>query len=184
MTPKIIFIHGNGGGTGHDNWYLWCVRELKKYNIDAIAPDFPDSMFARSKFWLPFLKELGADEDTVLVGHSSGAVAALRYAEQNKIYGSVILGASYTDLGDDVEKQSGYFDTAWDWNAIKNNQHWIVQYASTDDPYIPILEARYIRDKLQTEYQEFTDEGHFGEDKGKTEFPEIVEELVRKLQLK
>ncbi|HEY5695534.1 MAG TPA: alpha/beta fold hydrolase [Candidatus Saccharimonadales bacterium] len=182
MQYKIIFIHGNGGGTGHDNWFPWCVSELKKQGIEAIAPDFPDPELARAEYWLPFLKdELRADQNTILVGHSSGAVAAMRHAENNKLKGSVLVGACYTDLGDEDEKQSGYYSVPWDWAAIKANQDWIIQFASTDDPYIPIEEARFIRDRLQTEYHEFDSQGHFGEDKKKTEFPELVQLLLTKL---
>lgn len=182
MQAKIIFIHGNGGGTGHDNWFPWCVNELKKHGIDAIAPDFPDPELARAEYWLPFLEDvLHADQDTILIGHSSGAVAAMRYAEKNKLKGTILAGASYTDLGDEDEKQSGYFSAPWDWPAIKANQNWIVQFASTDDPYIPIDEARFIRDQLQTEYHEFNDQGHFGEDKGKVKFPELVQALLAKI---
>ena len=176
---KAIFIHGNGGGTGSDAWYPWCVSELKKYNIRALAPDFPDPLLARAQYWLPFLEnELKSDENTVLVGHSSGALAAMRFAESRKIKGSILIGASHTDLGDEDEKKSGYFDSPWDWTAIRENQQWIIQFASTDDPYIPITEAHFIRDHLKTEYREFGDRGHFGQ----TEFPELLQALLTKIE--
>ena len=182
MKPKVIFIHGNGGGTGQDNWFPWCASEFKKHGFEAIAPDFPDPKLARAKYWLPYIQDvLKADEKTVLIGHSSGAVASMRCAETHKILGSVLVGANYTDLGYESEKQSGYFDTPWDWQAIKNNQKWVIQFASTDDPYIPINESRYIHDKLGSKYFEFNNQGHFGEDIGKTEFPELVSITISKL---
>lgn len=137
---------------------------------------------ARKEFWLPFLKdELKADKDTIIIGHSSGAVAAMRFAETNKIYGSILIGACYTDLKDEDEKISGYYNTPWNWEFIKNNQNWIVQFASTDDPYIPIEEARFIHEKLDTEYYEFTDQGHFSWENNKKEFPEIIKIMKEKL---
>ena len=137
---------------------------------------------ASEKAWLPFLEELGADEDTIFIGHSSGAVAAMRFAETRKILGSVLVGACYTDLNDELEKQSGYYNRSWNWDAIKANQKWIVQYASVDDPYIPIQEARHIHEQLKTEYYEYKDQGHFGDpDQSKESFPEIVEVLKKKL---
>ncbi len=143
----------------------------------------PDNVLARESQWLPFLKDkLGTDEDTILIGHSSGAVAAMRFAENNKLYGSVLVGACYTDLGDEDEKASGYYSRPWQWDKIKANQNWIIQFASTDDPYIPIEEARHIHKMLNTEYHEASDEGHYGEDTGKTEFPEIVDIISRKVQ--
>ena len=126
---------------------------------------------------MPFIKELGADENTILVGHSSGAVAAMRYAEKNKILGSILVGVCYTDLGEESERVSGYFDHPWDWGSIKNNQKWIVQFASTDDPYIPIEEARYVHEHLQTDYREHTDRGHFMD----LEFPELITAIKEKL---
>jgi len=178
---KVILIHGNGGGTGRDNWFPYLKKELNKIDIQCEAPDFPDSKLARAKFWLPFLKKLKADQNTILVGHSSGAIAALRYAENNKLLGSVLVGVYHTDLDDEGEKQSGYFDIPWQWAKIKNSQRWIAVYASKDDPYIPIKEPRFIKEKLAAEYFEFDDEGHFGSDKNKITFPEILKFLKSKL---
>lgn len=178
---KVIIIHGNGGGKPSDNWIPYLARELKKIGIEVIAREFPDNVLARQSYWIPFLKELKADQNTILIGHSSGAVAATRFAEKNKILGSVLVGTYYTDLGNEREKQSGYFDRPWDWEKIKNNQQWIIQFASTNDPWIPISQARLIQQKLNTEYHEFTDQGHFGGDYVKPTFPELLAAFKHKL---
>src|SRR6266403_6134272 len=126
---KIIFIPGNGGSKPTDHWFAYLKRKLEKYGITIIASEFPDNDLAREKYWLPFLKnELQADEETILVGHSSGAVAAMRFAEKNRILGSVLVGVCYTDLDDEKEKISGYYNRPWDWEAIKNNQKWIMEF--------------------------------------------------------
>jgi len=176
---KVIFIHGNGGSTINDNWFPWVKKELEGLGFEVIAKNLPDPIEAKSKIWLPFISSLGADENTIIIGHSSGAVAAMRYAQQNRILGSVLVSASHTDLGEESEKVSGYFDNPWDWKQIKDNQKWIVQFASTDDPYIPIKEARYIHEKLGTDYHEYGDQGHFGWNTGKKEFPELVAAIKR-----
>lgn len=176
-NTKVIFIHGNGGSTGDDNWMPSVAEELEKLGLQVSRKTFPDNEMARSEYWLPYIKELGADENTILIGHSSGAVAAMRFAEQHKILGTVLVSASYTDLGEESEKVSGYFEMPWDWKKIKQNQKFIIQFASTDDPYIPISEARYIHEQLLTEYHEFSDKGHFGWDKGIKVFPELITAL-------
>lgn len=178
---RAIFIPGNGGGTPKDNWFPYLKIELEKLGIKVIDKDFPDNQLARKKYWLPFIKELGADEHTILIGHSSGAVASMRYAENNKILGSALAGACYTDLGDENEKLSGYYNRPWVWEKIKSNQKWVVQFASTNDPWIPVQEARYIHEKLITQYFEFTDQGHFGGDYLKETFPELLEAIKVKL---
>ena len=120
---KIIFIHGNGGCTPQDNWFPYLKTELEKLGLCVIARQFPDAQLARADYWLPFLKnELNANEHTIIVGHSSGALAAMRFAEHNKLLGSILIGAMHTDLNIESERLSGYFDTPWNWTAIKNNQ--------------------------------------------------------------
>lgn len=178
---KVILIYGNGNSTMQDHWLPYVKTELEKHGFAVIAKDFPDLPLARESFWLPFIKELGADENTVLIGHSTGAIAAMRYAESNKILGSVLVGTYHTDLGDASEKESGYFDRPWDWEKIKQNQKFIIQFASQDDPYIPIEEARFVHEKLNTEYHEYTDQGHMGSDVNKTTFPDLVESLLKKI---
>lgn len=182
--PKIILIHGNGGSTADDIWFPYVKRELENLGLVVIAETFPDNKLGRQEFWLPFLKnKLKADENSLLIGQSTGAVVAMRFAEQNKIFGSVLVGASHTDLEEESEKIGGYFDKPWAWEKIKNNQNWIIQFASTDDPYIPIKEPRHIHAMLSTEYYEYTDRGHFGWDKHLIEFPELIQVVKKKLEL-
>jgi uncharacterized protein len=183
---RVVLLHGNGGGTGKDNWFPYIQEGLSKIRVECIAPDLPDSTLARAKYWLPYFSEtLKLGENDIVVGHSSGALAILKYAEENKLAGSVLAGTYYTDLGYEDERTSGYFDTPWDWDAIKSNQSWTAIFASPDDPYIPINEPKYIRDKLGSDYFELPGEGHFGgsEARVKLEFPELLGYLVSRLKM-
>ncbi|OGN28085.1 MAG: hypothetical protein A3A33_04065 [Candidatus Yanofskybacteria bacterium RIFCSPLOWO2_01_FULL_49_25] len=176
---NVIFIPGNGGGSTKENWFPYVQSELEKLGLTVIAEQFPDPDLARAEYWLPFLEKLGTDEHTILIGHSSGALAAMRYAEHHNILGSVLVGVAHTDGGDVKEKASGYFDTPWDWVAIKRNQQWIIEFHSTDDPYIAVAEARFVHDKLDADYHEFTDRGHFFPADA---FPELIESVTKKLK--
>jgi len=181
---KAILVPGNGGCKPTDNWFPYLKTELEKMGIDAVAPEFPDPQLARACYWLPFLEnELKADENTIIIGHSSGAIAAMRYAESHRILGSVLVGTYHTDLKNDYEKLSGYFNTPWNWEAIKKNQQWVIQFGSSDDPWIPIEEARFVHDKLSTDYYEFVDQGHFGGDYFKPTFPEALIAIQSKIAL-
>ena len=52
---------------------------------------------------------------------SSGAVAALRFAETHKVYAIILVGAYISDLGDETERVSGYFNRPWQWSAIRGD---------------------------------------------------------------
>ncbi len=177
-NTKVILIHGNSGGTGNDAWIPWLASELSQRGFEVLHPTFPDNVEAKALIWLPYLHELGADEKTILVGWSSGAVAAMRYAEKHKIKASVLIGACHTDLGEQSEKVSGYYDEPWDWDAIRRNQEWIAEFASIDDPFIPIEEGRFIHEKLGTEYYESSGKGHFGYPDAMLTFPEVLDVII------
>lgn len=171
---KAMIIPGNGGSLITDNWFSDVKDGLEHLGLNVVAENMPDPELARKEFWIPFmeLKELG--EDAVLIGHSSGAVAILRYLETHKCKLAILVGVYYTDLGDDDERQSQYFDEKWNWDEIKDNADKIIIFASKDDPYIPIAQPQFIKDEINAEYHEYLDEGHFGSDVHKTEFSEIV----------
>ena len=106
----------------------------------------------------------GADpSNVVLVGHSSGAQAALRYAERYPVRGVVLVAATYSDLGDAHERAPGYYpqprgggggeaageeSNPYLFDAMREHcRHWH-QFHSDDDPFIPLHEAERVRDGL------------------------------------
>ena len=116
----------------------------------------------------------------MLVGHSSGAQAALRYAETHKLKGVVLVAATYTDLGDAGERASGYYPSPdgsnlYDFEAMRANCPIWVQFHSDNDPFIPLREAEQIRDglSLTDSYHMLPGRSHFF-----SPFPELVAALL------
>lgn len=172
MSTRIIYIHGNGAMHWNFGFASWLKKELDTSGFETFFETFPDSIIARSEYWLPFIKEhVKASENDVIVGWSSGAVAAMRYAESNKIRGSILISPSYTDLGDDLEKQSGYFDKPWNWENIKNNQEKIALFYGDNDPYIPQEQFKFIENKLNPKAVKVANGKHFIEH---TDFPALL----------
>ncbi|MCL4379095.1 MAG: alpha/beta hydrolase [Candidatus Marsarchaeota archaeon] len=179
---KAMIIPGNGNADMSEIWFPYIKERLEELNIQVIAKNMPDPELARKSYWLPFIEqEVGEGADVILIGHSSGAVAIMRYLETRKIKGAVLVGACYTNLGSENEKLAGYYDEPWKWDTIRGNAEWIIQFGSLNDPYIPIQEMRFIHSKLNTEYYEYKDQGHFSSDVNKTEFPELIAALKKHL---
>ena len=80
--------------------------------------------------------------------------------------------------GDRHERASGYYRAPWRWEAIRGNQQWVGIFQSSDDPLIPVAEARVVAAQLRASYFEFADRGHFV-DRGP--FPELVAFVRKKL---
>ncbi|XP_057386117.1 serine hydrolase RBBP9 isoform X4 [Balaenoptera acutorostrata] len=106
---KAVIVPGNGGGdVATYGWYGWVKRRLEQIpGFQCLAKNMPDPITARESIWLPFMEtELHCDEETIIIGHSSGAIAAMRYAETHRVYAIVLVSAYTSDLGDDNERAS------------------------------------------------------------------------------
>lgn len=183
---RVIILPGNGcTNILQSNWYGWLKSALEKKGVQCTAENMPDPYQARRSIWIPFIRDtLKTDQDAILVGHSSGAQAALRYAEEHKVGGVVLVASTYTDLGDAGERASGYYplnnDTENRYNFAKmreNCPHWF-QFHSNDDCFIPLHEAERIRDGLQLSEEEhcyLTGRSHFFE----PPFPELLEVVTK-----
>ncbi|XP_071490576.1 serine hydrolase RBBP9-like [Diadema antillarum] len=175
---KVVIVPGNGcGDVENANWYAWLRDQLLKEGIQVILRSMPDPEVARESIWIPFMhKEMGCDEKTVIVGHSSGAVAANRYAEKYKVHGIVVVSPCVTHLGDENERASGYYSRPWEWQSIKENTNCIAIFGSDTDPFIPLREIQEVVDNLQPdETHIIPHRGHFME----RTFPELLD-VVRK----
>lgn len=173
---KVVIAPGNGSGDVEaSNWYGWLHEQLTAAGVNSILRNFPDPIKARESIWLPFMEnELGCNENTIIVGHSSGAEAAMRYAETHKVKGIVLVSACVTDLGIKSERISGYYNRPWKWKDICQNAGFIAQYGSTDDPFIPWEEQQQVADGLQSKLFKFEERGHFMSQ----DFPELLSYLT------
>ena len=159
---SVIICPGNGcTNIRQSNWYGVLHDQLRELKIRTYCEDFPDPLHARRDRWVPFIRSLAEQEENssevILVGHSSGAQAALRYAEEFEVHGCVLVSATYSDLGDAHERASGYYPqkkaNRVEQNPYlfermrKNCKNWY-QFHSDDDPFIPLREAELIRDGL------------------------------------
>ena len=166
-SPVVIICPGNGcSDIRRSNWYGRLFHELDKRGIACVCENFPDPLHARRDRWVPHMRSLaekhepsGNSENIILVGHSSGAQATLRYAELYPVHACVLVSATYSDLGDAHERASGYYPqpqgnggteetNAYDFSKMRMNCKRWHQFHSDDDPFIPVHEAQAIQNGL------------------------------------
>jgi predicted alpha/beta hydrolase family esterase len=170
---RFVLIPGMGcTPTAKSNWYAWFAGEMQKRGNECSLCDFPDPYGCKETVWVPFIRDkMGLDESTILVGHSSGAACAMRLLESRsdddpQVLGAILVAAAYTDLDDEEERNSQYFNRPWDWEKMKSStKSGIVLFHGTDDHLIPVSEARHIAGKLKDapnfEYRELPGMSHF-----------------------
>lgn len=142
MRNALIF-HG-AGNNSKGNWFPWLKNELEKKGYQVFSPDFPNSDTPILEDWLDTVfknKDFDFNQDTIIIGHSSGATLILRILERlpkNIEIAKAILVAGFVDKG----KYPEYFQykvdllrTPFDWNKIKNSCKNLVFIASDNDKY-------------------------------------------------
>ena len=146
---RAVIVPGNGcSNVRSSNWYGWLEKRLLQDGrfSEVVVKDMPDPLEARRSIWLPFMiAALGCDASTVVIGHSSGAVAAMRLLEEHELAGALLVSACHTDLGCASERAAGYYPPSggpWQWEAIQRNAGGnVCVLHSDDDPFIPLREA-------------------------------------------
>jgi leucyl-tRNA synthetase len=182
QNPKtrIIFVHGLHADLNKKSWYSWLKEELISKGIEINMPQLPSPDHPDLNEWLKEINKLNPDENTILIGHSRGAVSILRYLEslkENKRIKKVILIAGRK--GNSNKKSEGFYTKeGYDFEKIKEHCEDFVVFHSDDDPIVPFKDGLVNAEKLNARLEELKDKGHF--DKDLHEFPELLNEISEK----
>lgn len=171
-----MYIHGNKAVSGwRFAWAPWLQGALRFHEIDTLFETMPDSVDARAKYWLPYMTGLQLGPADLLVGWSTGAVAAMRYAESHPVGGLVLVAPHHTDLGKLFERDSGWFDAPWQWDAIARHAPSLAVFHSYSDPFVPAEEFDHIISRSGATRCHVPAGGHFIHI---ATFPELLDYLL------
>ncbi|MGI8420029.1 MAG: RBBP9/YdeN family alpha/beta hydrolase [Candidatus Levyibacteriota bacterium] len=181
---NALILHGTDA-TSKDNWFPWLGKELEQQDWQVWTPNLPKANKPNIERYNRFLfsqKEFAhINEETTMIGHSSGAVAILgllqALPEGIYIKHAILVGAFYTDLG--WESLRELFKIPLDYEKIKHHVKKITLIHSDNDPYIPLEQAKYLKEKLDGELIILKGQNHFskGMDPKYDQFPFLVKLL-------
>jgi uncharacterized protein len=181
---NVIILHGTDAKP-EDNWFPWLKNELEADDWEVWVPHLPQANKPSIRRYNKFLlsqNEFHATEETVMIGHSAGAVAIMgllqTLPEDVVIKRAVLVGAFKNDLGWESLKE--LIEDPLDFEKIKKHVKEITILHSDNDPYIPLEQAEYLAEKLDGELIILKGQKHFskGEDPKYKQFP-FVAELLR-----
>lgn len=188
MPKRVFIIHGWSGRPEH-GWYTWAKVKLEELGYEAKLPEMPDTDNPKIETWVPYLAKLVGvpQKDDTFIGHSIGCQTILRYLEtlgDGYMVGKVILvapwGASLSNLGDNEEEEIArpWLQTPINWEKVKGKANSFVSIFSNNDPYVPLEENKKVfEEKLGGEIVVKESMGHFTEDDGIKELPELLKYL-------
>lgn len=147
---NAVILHGTSGYP-EENWFSWLKKELEKKGYKVWLPQLPDADRPNVDKYNPFmLSGWKYDSDTLLIGHSSGAVEVLSLLQnlpEGITINRAILVAGFIDDLNWAELK-GLFIHPFDWKKIKTKCKNFVFIHSDNDPFVPLEHGRFLRGKL------------------------------------
>ncbi len=185
---NALILHGTNG-TSQDNWFPWLATQLKERGYSVWMPDLPGADAPSIARYTTFLTgpnyngtEFSFGPDTVIVGHSSGSVAALGLLQALPLettVGTVICVGAFKDtLG--WEALKNFFTPELEFPRIRKKARKILFIHSENDPYCPMEHAGYLAVQTGGELKIIPHQKHFSiETMGEQykAFPELLNSI-------
>ena len=178
---RAIIIHG-WEETPQGQWLPWVGEQLSRDGWFVEIPEMPNTKTPKLGEWLQKLESLSPDEHTILVGHSLANALILKYLEKPKTkIKSAIMVAAWDWLMEDVKEfHQTFFETGFDYAAIKHKNIPLTIVNSTTDPWVDFEKSKLLAGKLNAEFIAVENAGHFMAKDGYQQFPELLKLILRK----
>jgi uncharacterized protein len=189
---QIVLLHGIGGNPGL-NWYQYIRKECNSKGHQVFIPQLPDADKPNLRRTYAFLKKtISFTNETILIGHSSGASLALGVLQllpESTVIEKTILVSGFIDpyLTPELHRyipRSDYddlFPDRWDWKKIRKSSRSFVIVHSPSDPFVQMRHPQAISKNVSGELLLIPDAEHFsitsGGEKFK-QFPELLEKIL------
>ncbi len=181
---KVVIIHGYQG-VPNGGFRPWLKKELEARGFEVRMPAMPTPDAPRLEEWVATIGREAAGENCILVGHSLGCTAILRYLEQvkKKVAGAVLVAGFAERLGDGFEATENFVDSPLDFARVRKNCSKMVAIFSDNDPYVPLDRGDIIKEKLGAEVIVKHNAKHFSgpvdNESSCTKLPDVVDAIMK-----
>jgi predicted alpha/beta hydrolase family esterase len=184
---NVLILHGTQADS-KSNWFTWLKEELDKRGFKTWLPDLPNSNLPSLTGINKFIfsnKDWEFNSDSIIVGHSSGAIAILSILSElpsSVVLDECILVSYFTEgsSGGKWELNAKLFDYDFDFARISKHAKKFIIVHSGNDPYAPLEDAKALAEKLGGELIIKKDQGHFNLEKSPEyrQFPDLLNLIV------
>lgn len=180
MSQQTAFIFHGTGADPSMHWFQWLKSELEDRDFEVFVPEFPTMEGQSLENWLEVFEEYEdkVDEDTIFVGHSTGAVFILDLLDLKDfdVRAAFLIAGFVGPLGleefDPLNKS--FAERDFDWESVRSSCEDFYIFHSGDDPYVPLETSREVQKRVKGERFVDHDAGHYNTESGYTEFPELL----------
>ena len=145
---RFVLLHGYQGDPTR-NFFPWLGKELQKRGHVVIAPKMPKGEYPNIQEQIEYVKKrIKLDENTVLLGHSLGAVVAMKAVESlSKPIHKLILAGGFAKpkFEDHSRSFEGIFDWKFNFAKIKRNAPDIRILHDINDKVVSLSRVKELR---------------------------------------
>ena len=156
---NFVLLHGFTGGPDK-NFFPWLREGLAKSGYEVEVPMLPGTDDPDIKNQVDHvLDTCKINENTIILGHSLGSVAALKIAEQKKLKALVFAAGFAQPVFKDKKRPfEEKFDWKFDFSKIKENVGEVIMLRDKNDSAVPEERADYIKKQIGGKIIDFKSE--------------------------
>lgn len=172
---NALILHGTEGHS-QENWFPWLKEELEKRGYKVWVPDLPGADKPNVCTYNPFiLSKWQPNEESVIIGHSSGATSILglfnKLDDDIKVDKAILVAGFRDNLDWDALDDLFIYD--FDWEEIKTKAKEFILLHSDDDPYVPLEQGEFLKKKLGAKLIVQKGQKHFSVGSGGEKFKKL-----------
>lgn len=186
---RAVILHGTDGSPSELPWQHWLKNQLEAAGYRVYFPQLLDCHTPNLATYDEFLRESGWDfTDNIVIGHSSGATAALHLLGQEwfpHVRATVLVGTFLNErlLQGVSWYRPGQFDNlfieTFDPKKITPKSDAFYFVHGDNDPYCDYDEAQMFCGQVGGTFITMQSAGHLAKSSGVAELPKLVEQLQR-----
>lgn len=185
MAKRAVILHGLQS-TSASNWFQWLKAQLEQRGYEVWVPDLPGADHPVASKWANYLLKSSWDfRESLVIGHSAGAVAALALAQMLppgvRLKGEVLVSAfnavgPYNEYYNDLKD---LHDVPFDFAKIQSVVDELVFVHGNDDPWAPFADGKDLAAKTGGSFVAVPGGQHFSRslNPAYVEFPLLLDVL-------
>ncbi|WP_188552130.1 RBBP9/YdeN family alpha/beta hydrolase [Sediminivirga luteola] len=176
---RALIFHGHAA-TPENPWFSWVADELEHHGTCAIIPPLPDPYAPETTAWEGTIEStLGEpDERTVVIAHSLGCLAVLRYLSSLRTdwnLGGLVLVSGFTRKLPALPELDGFITSGLDVSTVRQRVQKIPVLRSDNDGLVPSAFSDELATLLGVKAHVQSGAGHFLAEDGVTELPRLLD---------
>lgn len=184
---KVYIVHGYKASP-QSHWFAWLAQQIQSAGHEAKIVSFSHSEQPDFETWQQDLKRdlIDLDENTVIVAHSLGCLSCLHFISAHlmeKKIQAVLLVAGFANHLPVLPELNSFIQQArLNEYVLQTKIQTRLVFVSNNDPLVPPPLVIRLGHSLKAQIEEVLAAGHFMQEDGFSEFPQLWKNLAQLLQ--